>query len=657
MSVSPLVKLDPTIRSHIVDFLSPKDKLALACTAKALKGLSPTLYEQRGAHVDSGKTTFQVYAPQAKKVSVILTSFGSKEHEVPMEKTASGVWNAVSSHAAVGRSYLYRVEDSRGKVMMRTDPFSFSVVNVPEVGQVQSLVVDRQKYQWGDGEWMKQRAGSKPLEQPLSIYEVHVKSWMRKGGKPLSYRELAPELIAYCKKMNFTHVELYGVMEHMHDLARGYQVTNYFAPYHPMGSSDDLKYLIDQMHQEGIGVIIDWIPAHFQHNHQSSDYSMSLHEFDGSDLFSAEPAPWGTRYFDFSKPESNRLLEASAIYWIDQLHIDALRYDAISAIVRRNGKNIEPGIAFLQKLNDKIHAKFPGVFTIAEETDGFPHVTKSTKEKGLGFDLKWGIWWSHDSRNYFRTPYAERSREDHHQRKILHFLGEVQRTDKMVLSHSHDDSDGGALSSEKTLYSCVSHAKNEGARFADLRNFFAWQTLAPGRGYLIHMGDEIGQQDSWYQRFVKYQSAVDWELMKQPSQGLRRGLQQCVSDLNALYRYHSALWKQGEEGFKLISEYGPNRVVAYHRGMGQKPRIAVIHNFSDKGYGSYDVPLGSSHEDPAMKGVKHVVERFNSDEIRYGGSGKFSNKQVEVVRAGDGQPTHFRMALPPLSTVVVEEEF
>ena len=226
----------------------------------------------------------------------------------------------------------------------------------------------------------------------------------------------------------------------------------------------------------------------------------------------------------------------------------------------------------------------------------------------------------------------------------------------MVLSHSHDDSDAGVNNSDKTLYSCVAHGKDEGVKFADLRNFFSWQILAPGRGYLIHMGDEIGQQDSWYQRFIRNGAAVDWELLKQPGQDKRRALQQCVSDLNALYRKREALWKQGEAGFKLISEYGPNQVIAYHRGMGQNPRLAVVHNFSKNGFASYDLPLPPSHEDPALKGVKQVYEIFNSDATCYSGSGKFSNRQVEVVKR-DGNPTHFRLALPRMSTVVLEEQF
>ena len=263
MTLSPLSRLDAQLKSHVAEFLPLTDQRALACTSRAFKDLlknvhggHPCLYKTRGAQTQNGTTTFRVYAPHANNVSVILTSYGHKEHEVAMRKTADGVWKAVTSHASPGRTYLYRVEDCNGKVMMRTDPFSFSAVSVPEVGQVQSVVVDQERYKWGDGEWMQKRAGSKPLESPLSIYEVHIKSWMKKGHRPMSYREVAPEIIAYCKKMNFTHVEFYGIMEHMYDLARGYRVANYFAPYNPLGSCDDVKYLIDQLHQNGIGVIL-----------------------------------------------------------------------------------------------------------------------------------------------------------------------------------------------------------------------------------------------------------------------------------------------------------------------------------------------------------------------------------------------------------------
>ncbi len=606
-------------------------------------GEHPKLYESRGAQYRDGETTFRVYAPNARNVSVVLTAFGREEHRLAMKRNAEGEWEVGTRHARPGRTYLYCVEDCQGKVMLRTDPFSFSTVNVRETGQVQSVVVDFGKYEWNDGDWMERRAQGDPMRAPLSIYEVHLKSWKSGVHQPMNFREMAPELVAYCQKMGFTHVEAFGLLEHYFRLGRGYQVANFFAPYRGCGSCDDFKYLVDQLHQNGIGVIIDWIPTHFQHYAQGNNYSVSMHEFDGTNLFAGEAAPWGTLYLDYGKEETRRLMFASALYFLDQLHVDGIRYDAISQLVRRGGKEIPEGISFLKELNDTVRACYPGVMTIAEETEGFPNVTRPTKDGGLGFDMKWNIGWSHDSRNFMRTPYQERHGHWH---KVMNFLNSVQRGERVILTHSHDDTDSGESNNGKVLLQCVSHVQKEEEKFANLRNFFAWQAFAPSCGHMLNMGDEVVQNESWYQRFRKNVPGVDWSAEEDP---MHRGVQECVSDLNALYLSRPQFW-EGDREFKLIAEHRSNTVVAYHRGTKENKRVAVVHNFSEKGYPVYDVPL------PLGERIQKVGVIFSSDDSKYGGTGAFENREVEVLRRPGGEPMGLRMALPPLSTVVLEEE-
>lgn len=619
-------------------------------SVSSVRSAHPKLYEMRGAHFHNQATKFQVYAPNAKKVSLILTKYGKQEEKIEMKKQLGGTWEVLSGHAKPGSTYLYEVVDAQGKKMLRTDPFSFSTKYTRETHQVQSVVVDPSTYKWNDRAWMDKRAKTDPLHSPLSIYEIQVKSWKSGYDTPLNFRTLAHELVDYCKKMHFTHVECYALLEHFHKERRGYQVSNFFAPYRECGSLDDFKYFVDTLHQNNLGVIIDWIPTHFHHGHTSHSYSESMHEWDGTDLFAAEASTWGTRYLDYSKEETRRLMQASALYFLDQLHIDGIRFDAVSQMVRRDGKEIASGVSFLKELNNTIHSCYPGVLSIAEETEGFPNITIPTKKGGLGFDLKWNIGWSRNARNFLKTPYKDRESEWH--KKIARYLNAPHQKEKEILTHSHDDTDADAYSNEKVLLQCVSHIRNETERFANLRNFFSWQVLAPSQGHLIHMGDELAQNESWYQRFRRGSSSVDWSLEKRAN---HQGIQECIKDLNAIYLNRPQFWQEANQVVK-ISENASNNVIAYHRGTKDNKRIAVIHNFSNNGYATYDIPLPSS-KDPLIKRIKKVTEIFNSDAAKYQGSGLFENRHVEVVRHRSTKvPTHLRVALPPLATIALEEE-
>lgn len=605
------------------------------------------LYETRGAqyHHEIQTTSFCLYAPNARNVWLILTAFGSEQHRLKMIKTNEGYWETATDKAPPGRTYLYLIDDYHGRHMARTDPVSFSVIHIPEVNQVQSVVHDETVYQWSDHEWMRRRAQTNPLRSPLSIYEIQSKSWKSSTNYTLKFRQFADELAIYCREMGFTHVEMYGILDHAHRLEHGYQITNFFAPYRDSGMCDDLKYLIDHLHQNGIGVILDWIPTHFHHYHHTHLFSSSLHEYDGTNMYASVPSQWGTMYFDFDKEETRRLLFASALYYLDRLHIDGIRFDAVSQMVRRNHTDIPGAISFLRELNDTIHRCYPGVLCIAEETEGYPNLSKT-----MSFDLKWNFGWSYGARDLLRTPYNERP--NHWKQKVLDTLNCARWSDdKMILTISHDDTDSGIHNSDKTLLSYVSHTTNDMEKFSDLKNLFAWQRCAPSRGHMIHMGDEVVQPISWYQRFRRDVSSMDWSLHNSTS--FHGQVQKCIRDLNHLYIRYPQFWEYGEENYSLIYEYGPNLVIAYHRGIHNNRRLAIIHNFSNRGYRNYDIPLPGS--DPNVARIANVVEILNTDDGKYGGSGTFQNQEIRIVRNND-RDIHLRVSIPPLATIILEEQ-
>ncbi|CAF1423632.1 unnamed protein product [Adineta steineri] len=568
----------------------------------------PKLYKIRGAQYckDNGLTTFRVYAPNAKAMCVILTAYGHEEVRLKMQKIGEGIWEVVSNQAPPGRTYLYLVDDYNGKRMLRIDPVSFSIIDIAEARQVQSVVYDPTAFCWNDQTWMMKRALTDPLRSPLSIYEMQPKLWKNGVYRPTNYRQLAPELAIYCQRMGFTHIEVFGLLEHAYKTERGYQVTNFFAPYHD---------------------------------------NASLHEFDGTNLHASDASCWGTLYLDYSKEETYRLLFASALYFLDELHIDGIRFDAVSQMIRRQSNDISTAIGFLCKLNETIHRYYPGVLSIAEETEGYPLLSQT-----MGFDMKWNIGWCNDAMNLLRTPYCERS--NHWQEKVLNMLYSAKHNhDKMILTLSHDDTDCHHQNPEKSLLNCVSHTQNDIERFSDVRNFFGWQTFGPSRGHMIHMGDKVAQPVSWYHRFRHGLSSIDWSLSE--SATLHGRTQEYIADLNKFYRYHPQFWQNGEQDFEMIYEYKPNLIVAYHRGIYNQRRMAIIHNFSNRGYQSYHISLPMW--DPDIARIQKVVEIFNSDNPMYGGSGSFHNENITIVFR-HGRAIIFRLTIPPLATLVLEEQ-
>jgi 1,4-alpha-glucan branching enzyme len=401
--------------------------------------------------------------------------------------------------------------------------------------------------------------------------------------------------------MHFTHVELYAIFDHMKPTERGYQVENFFAPYHLMGSCDEVKSLIDRLHQEGIGVIVDWVLAHFHHTSRGRDYSSSLYEIDGTNLVAGGKTNWGTLFFDYSKPETKRLMQASALYWIEKMHVDGLRFDAVHGMLTHTGSLDQAALTFLKDLNQLVHARYPGVLMIAENTADSPVHTKPVEEGGVGFDLRWGIGLNKESEQYFHRPTHERSQSEVHY-KFTHFMKELASREKEIFTQSHDDADTGGEHPGSTLYNLLPDRD----RFANMRNYFAWQIFGPNRGHLIHMGDELGQQISWFERFQKRLPSVDWSLEESDD---NRMLQRCVSDMIAFYRANSDFWSDGEQNFTLLDEWPASCALAYLRG-----DLLVIHNFSDK---PFTAP-------PAVQ-QRQLTRLFTSDSKLYGGSGNYDN--------------------------------
>jgi len=605
---------------------------------------SPTttseLYDIRGAQYRDGRTRFCVHAPHARSVQCQLTAFGRIEHNLIMEKHSDGTWSVETTLAAPGRTYVYKIVDRNGSVKEKVDPFSFDNTYVRELKRMQSVVIDRAKFTWTDGDWRAKRAATDALSSPLSIYEMHIKSWDKEGE--MNVRKLAPRVASYCKDMGFTHVEIYGIMAHFWKGGRGYQVTNYFAPYHQSGSYDDLKYFINYLHKEDLGVIIDWIPTHYHADTgRINSYAASMHTFDGTDHLSSGPSCWGTRWVDYSKLEACRLMEASAMWWIKEIGADMLRVDAVTELIHRDGIDIPEGIDFLTELNRRVHTECPGVLMVAEATGWDTRVTKPLSSGGIGFDLNWNLGRSFDLKDYMRTPHMHRV--DHHTKLTKVFEEGIRAWDKRIATHSHDDTDCGLDSHHKMLIKLGEKHASMFERFADVRNFFSWQIFGPTWGHMIHMGDELASHESWYGRFRKGKPGVHWECENDAKHVQVRSF---LRDAIKVYKEHGDFWKHGGENSELLYSYAPNNVIAFSRG-----DTIVVQNNSKAGYDSYDILFDKTKKSPSFT---HLVERLNSDHTVYGGSGKFLNDgKIYPLRDGSGQLLGIRVKLPPLATLVL----
>jgi 1,4-alpha-glucan branching enzyme len=615
------------------------------------KGDERKIYEKLGAQLRTidgvHGTSFAVWAPNAQRISVVgdFNNWDGRFH--PMRLLgASGVWEIFIPDVGEGAHYKFEIRDAHGKIKLNTDPFGFFFEVPPKNA---AIVWDTKKFKWNDSAWMKKRRERDALRSPMSIYEVHVGSWRKKSAnESWSYRELAGPLVLYVKRMGFTHVEFLPIAEHAFYPSWGYQVTGFFAPTSRYGTPDDFQFLINALHEAGIGVIIDWVPAHFPRD------DWALAKFDGTALFEHEDPrrgahqDWGTLIFNYGRNEVSNFLVANALYWCDRFHIDGLRVDAVASMLyldysRKAGEwipnqfggreNLE-AIEFLKKFNHIAHSEFPGIMTIAEESTAWPQVTRPPYIGGLGFSFKWNMGWMHDTLNYFSLDpvYRKYHQTDLTFAMIYHFH------ENFILPLSHDEVVHGKGSLHRRM-------PGDGwQKFANLRTLLGYQWLFPGKK-LLFMGCEFGQSNEWNEN-----GQLDWWLLD--AGPFHRGVQKFVEDLNRLYAKSSSLWQADYDhgGFFWIDcADNENSILSFVRQKndGTNP-IAVILNLTPVARPNYRLGL------PRVGKWREVL---NSDAGIYGGSNK--GNFGEIFAHGHkwhNQNFSAEIYLPPMSIIAFQAE-
>lgn len=586
-----------------------------------------------GATVSSG-TKFAVWAPNAEAVRVVgdFNHWNGVTHSMRV-MGGSGVWEIFIPGVGVGSKYKYEILTKSGSWITKIDPLA----RATEVPPLTASIVTESKYVWNDSDWLKKRAVRDALKSPMSIYELHAGSW-RLG---LDYRSLADELIPYIKEMGFTHVEFMPLAEHPYAPSWGYQVTGYYAPTSRFGSMDDLKYLIDRLHAENIGVIIDWVPAHFPKD------EWALGRFDGQALYEhedprrGEHPDWGTYIFDFGRNEVKNFLVANALYWLEEFHVDALRVDAVASMLyldySREGDNWLPNqfggrenldaIAFMQEVNATAYRRNPGIMMIAEESTSWGGVSAPTDGGGLGFGFKWNMGWMNDTLQYIEKDPAYR--KYHHGELTFSML--YAYDEKFILPISHDE----VVHGKGSLLS-----KMPGDRWqqlANVRAYLAFMWSHPGK-QLLFMGSEFGQQSEWSQ-----ERGLEWWILDQPS---HRGLQTLVSNLNKLYLDNPPMWQLDHDHRGFVWIDGGNadaNLLSFLRYDESGNPIAVVINFA--GHPHHDFELG-------LPVAGTWTEILNTDAAEYGGSGVGNFGSIQAGGQGShGQPYSARISVPPLGAV------
>jgi 1,4-alpha-glucan branching enzyme len=612
----------------------------------AAEGRHERVYERLGAHpreVDGVRgVAFAVWAPSARAVSVVGTfnSWDGRLH--PMRVLgSSGIWELFVPDLEPGSIYRFELRTKAGQLRVKSDPYAFRA----EVPPANASIVDRSAYEWQDGEWLERRRTTDALARPMSIYEVHLGSWRRntlEGNRTLTYRELGDELADYAADMGFTHVELLPVMEHPFTGSWGYQCTGYFAPTARFGDPDDFRAFVDRLHRAGIGVLLDWVPAHFPRD------DWALRRFDGSALYEhddprrGEHPDWGTLVFNLARNEVRNFLLASALYWLREHHADGLRVDAVASMLyldysRRAGEWVPnayggnedlDAIAFLKELNEVAYGREPGVVMSAEESTAWPGVSKPTYVGGLGFGLKWNMGWMHDTLSYFsREPIYRRFH--HHQ---LTFSLMYAFSENFVLPLSHDEVVHGKGSLLQKM------PGDRWQQLANLRALYAYMWAHPGKK-LLFMGGELAQEQEWSES-----RSLDWHLLEQPGHS---GIQALVRDLNHAYRAEPALWEVDFDGsgFRWIeANDASSNVIAFMRcSRGDARRAVCVCNLSPVPRERYR--LGLPHGG-------RWRELVNTDSEFYGGSGVGNMGAVDASGpAWHDQPYSAEVTLPPLGAL------
>ncbi|HTR67941.1 MAG TPA: 1,4-alpha-glucan branching protein GlgB [Terriglobales bacterium] len=604
-------------------------------------------HEKMGAHLMTAGgeqgTCFSVWAPNAKEISVIGDfndwTFGA--HTLS-PRGGSGIWEGFIP--GVGKGTLYKfhiVSNHHGHVVDKTDPFGLLQEKPPRTA---SVVWDL-NYEWGDRDWMVNRAGRNSLQAPIAIYELHPGSWMRvpeENGRPLNYREMAHRLAEYLARMGFTHVEFLPIMEHPFYGSWGYQTTGYFAPTSRYGTPQDFMYLVDYLHQHGIGVILDWVPSHFPSDGHGLAYFDGTHLFEHADWRKGFQPDWNTCVFNYGRNEVRSFLMSSAMLWLDKYHVDGLRVDAVASMLyldysRKEGEwipnqfggreNLE-AIDFLRRFNSEVYKEHPDVQTYAEESTAWPGVSKPTYVGGLGFGLKWDMGWMHDTLKYFSIdPIHRKFHHDHLTFRMLYSYHE-----NFVLPLSHDE----VVHGKGSLIGKM--PGDEWQRFANLRLLFAYMYAQPGKK-LLFMGCEFGQVAEW-----QHDHSLEWHVLQYP---IHRGMQYWVEQLNRVYREQPALHQLDFDpfGFEWVdcNDTAASVISLLRKGKSEHETVLVVCNFTPVPRENYSVgvPFGG-----------YWRELLNSDGADYGGSnlGNGGGVNAEAVPA-HGRPFSVKLTLPPLAAL------
>jgi len=611
------------------------------------EGRHEELYEKLGAHVleldGATGVAFAVWAPSARSVSVVgdFNSWDGRLH--PMRSLgASGIWELFVPGVAEGSRYKFELRTPDGDIGLRADPFAFEAELPPKTASV----VNRSRHEWTDDKWMARREQGERLREPMSIYEVHMGSWRLnplEDNRSLTYLELADELAAYVTDLGFTHVELMPVMAHPFSGSWGYQVTSYFAPTPRFGAPDEFRVFVDRMHEHGIGVILDWVPAHFPRD------EWALARFDGTALFEhADPRrgahpDWGTLIFNFGRHEVRNFLLSSALYWLREHHADGIRVDAVASMLYLDysrtagqwvpnefgGNEDLDAVSFLKELNEVAYGREPGIVSAAEESTAWPGVSRPVYVGGLGFGFKWNMGWMHDTLGYFQHDPIHR-RYHHHE---LTFSLVYAFSENFILPLSHDE----VVHGKGSLISKMPGDRWQ--KLANLRALYAYMWAHPGKK-LLFMGGELAQEAEW-----SHERSLDWHLLENPENA---GVQSLVRDLNRVYREHRALWEVDDDsrGFWWLEPNdAANNVVAFCRA-GEDPArdvVACVFNLSPVPRTNYRLGLPQSGR---------WRELLNTDAEIYGGSntGNFGGVDAEPTGWG-GQPFSAELTLPPLGAI------
>jgi len=630
------------------------------------------IWRKMGAHlteIDKKQgVMFCLWAPHAKSVSVIgdLNSWDGRHH--PMQKRLGGIWELFIPGLSEGDLYKYEIRTEKGHCYEKADPYGFQ----HEVRPAKSSVISKiDSFQWNDQSWMSNRDKRDPLEQPISVYEMHLGSWMhastddpfinsngeprapvpaadmKPGSRLLTYKELANKVIPYVKERGFTHIELMPISEHPFDGSWGYQVTGWYAPSSRYGSPDEFRAFVDSCHKEGIGIILDWVPGHFPKDQHGLAYFDGSHLYEHSDSRIGEHKEWGTLIFNYSRNEVRNFLVANLIFWFDQFHIDGIRGDAVASMLYKDylrpegewipnedggNENFE-AVRFLQQANHVLFQHFPGALSIAEESTTWSGVTKPTDMDGLGFNLKWNMGWMHDMLDYFEIdPWFRQFNQNNITFSICYNF-----TENFMLALSHDE---------------VVHGKShllhkmpgdDWQKYANTRALLSYMWTHPGKK-TIFMGMEFGQRQEW-----NVWDDLQWDLLNYEP---HKGIQKLVDDLNSLYKKEPALWRNDfdEYGFQWIDcDDNKNSVISFmRREKTDGEWLVIVANFTPQNHSNYriGVPVDGFYE-----------EIFNTDASQYGGSnlGNMGGKSTDLYNI-HGYENSIDLCLPPLSVLVLKHK-